>query len=136
MATTENAPEATILVVEDEELARLIVCDYLKEGGFAVLEASNAEQAIAILEERGDVRAVLLDVVMPGAMDGIALAHLIHTRWPGIGLLVMSGKGVPKMAQLPQGAGFLPKPYFGPSVVGRVRAIIAPGTESGSADAK
>jgi|SRR5215471_16178268 len=130
MATTETTPEATILVVEDEELARLIVCDYLKEGGFAVVEASTAKQAVAILEERGDVRAVLLDVVMPGAMDGIALAHLIHTRWPGIGLLVMSGKGVPRMAQLPPGAGFLPKPYFGPSVVGRVRAIISPEREA------
>ncbi len=130
MTSTEHAADATILVVEDEELARLIVCDYLKEGGFAVLEASNAEQAIAILEARADVRAVLLDVVMPGAMDGIALAHLIHTRWPGIGLLVMSGKGVPKMAQLPRGAGFLPKPYFGPSVVGRVRAIISPEREA------
>jgi DNA-binding NtrC family response regulator len=121
-----SGAEATVLVVEDEELARLIITDYLREGGFAVLQASNAEQAIEVLEERGDVRAVVLDVVMPGAMDGIALAHLIHQRWPGIGLLVMSGKGVPKMAQLPPGAGFLPKPYFGPSIVGRLRAIIAP----------
>lgn len=126
----DSTQEATVLVVEDEELARLIITDYLREGGFAVLQASNAEQAIEVLEERGDVRAVVLDVVMPGAMDGIALAHLIHQRWPGVGLLVMSGKGVPKMAQLPPGAGFLPKPYFGPSIVGRLRAIIAPDKET------
>jgi DNA-binding response OmpR family regulator len=121
----DSTPEATVLVVEDEELARLIITDYLREGGFAVLQASDAEQAIAVLEQRGDVRAVVLDVVMPGAMDGIALAHLVHERWPGVGLLVMSGKGVPRMAQLPPGAGFLPKPYFGPSIVGRLRAIIS-----------
>ena len=121
----DSAAEATVLVVEDEELARLIITDYLREGGFAVLQSANAEQALAVLEQRGDVRAVVLDVVMPGAMDGIALAHLIHERWPGIGLLVMSGKGVPKMVQLPPGAGFLPKPYFGPSIVGRLRAIIS-----------
>ncbi len=83
-----------------------------------------------MLEQRGDVRAVVLDVVMPGAMDGIALAHLIHERWPGIGLLVMSGKGVPKMVHLPPGAGFLPKPYFGPSIVGRLRAIISTDKET------
>jgi two-component system, response regulator PdtaR len=111
--------------IRDEELARLIITDYLREGGFAVLQASDAEQAIAVLEQRGDVPAVVLDVVMPGAMDGIALAHLVHERWPGVGLLVMSGKGVPRMAQLPPGAGFLPKPYFGPSIVGRLRAIIS-----------
>jgi two-component system, response regulator PdtaR len=130
MASTERGAEATVLVVEDEELARLIITDYLTEGGFAVLQASNAEQAIALLERRGDVRAVALDVVMPGAMDGIALAHLIHERWPGIGLLVMSGKGIPKRAQLPPGTGFLPKPYFGPSIVGRLRALISPDKET------
>jgi two-component system, response regulator PdtaR len=126
----DSTPEATVLVVEDEELARLIITDYLREGGFAVLQASDAEQAIAVLEQRGDVRAVVLDVVMPGAMDGIALAHLVHERWPGVGLLVMSGKGVPRMAQLPPGAGFLPKPYFGPSIVGRLRAIISTDKET------
>jgi two-component system, response regulator PdtaR len=126
----DSTPEATVLVVEDEELARLIITDYLREGGFAVLQSANAEQALAVLEQRGDVRAVVLDVVMPGAMDGIALAHLIHERWPGIGLLVMSGKGVPKMVQLPPGAGFLPKHYFGPSIVGRLRAIISTDKET------
>ena len=126
----DSGADATVLVVEDEELARLIITDYLREGGFAVLQSANAEQAIAVLEQRGDVRAVVLDVVMPGAMDGIALAHLIHERWPGIGLLVMSGKGVPKMVQLPPGAGFLPKPYFGPSIVGRLRAIISTDKET------
>ena len=126
----DSGAEATVLVVEDEELARLIITDYLREGGFAVLQSANAEQALAVLEQRGDVRAVVLDVVMPGAMDGIALAHVIHERWPGIGLLVMSGKGVPKMVQLPPGAGFLPKPYFGPSIVGRLRAIISTDKET------
>ncbi|MGA8414105.1 MAG: response regulator [Xanthobacteraceae bacterium] len=130
MASMDSGAEATVLVVEDEELARLIITDYLREGGFAVLQSANAEQALAVLEQRGDVRAVVLDVVMPGAMDGIALAHLIHERWPGIGLLVMSGKGVPKMVQLPPGAGFLPKPYFGPSIVGRLRAIISTDKET------
>ena len=126
----DSGAQATVLVVEDEELARLIITDYLREGGFAVLQSANAEQALAVLEQRGDVRAVVLDVVMPGAMDGIALAHLIHERWPGIGLLVMSGKGVPKMVRLPPGAGFLPKPYFGPSIVGRLRAIISTDKET------
>jgi DNA-binding response OmpR family regulator len=123
-----------VLVVEDEELARLIISDYLKDDGFVVLESSTADQALHILEARDDVRAVILDVVMPGAMDGIALAHRIYARWPQIGLLIVSGKGIPKTTQLPPGAGFLPKPYFGPSIVGRVRAIIVPEMKSGGSD--
>ena len=124
-----RTPEKTggvVLVVEDEEIARLIIADYLKEDGFVVLESSDAAEALAILESRSDVRVVVLDVVMPGDMDGIALAHRIHERWPHIGLLICSGKGAPRTAQLPPGAGFLPKPYFGPSIVGRVRALITP----------
>ncbi|MBV9239016.1 MAG: response regulator [Xanthobacteraceae bacterium] len=124
MATVGNGNSAVVLVVEDEELARLIIADYLKDAGFIVLESSNAEDALALLETRTDVRAVVLDVVMPGTMDGIALAHRIYGRWPRIGLLVVSGRGPPKATQLPPGTGFLPKPYFGPSIVGRVRAII------------
>jgi two-component system, response regulator PdtaR len=122
---------AVVLVVEDEELARLIIAEYLKDDGFAVLESSSPEQALRILEARDDVRAVVLDVVMPGAMDGIALAHRIYARWPQIGLLIVSGKEIPKTTQLPPGASFLPKPYFGPSIVGRVRAIIVPERKSG-----
>jgi DNA-binding response OmpR family regulator len=117
---------AVILVVEDEELARLIIADYLREDGFEVLESPNAERALEILESRTDVRAVVLDVALPGAMDGLALAHRVHERWPQIGLLVVSGKGVPRNSELPPGAGFIAKPYFGPSIAGRVRAIIAP----------
>jgi two-component system, response regulator PdtaR len=129
MPPVGNEAGPVILVVEDEELARLIIADYLKEGGFKVLETANAEQALQVLESRADVRAVVLDVVMPGAMDGIALARAIHARWPAIALLVISGKVAPTKAHLPPGTGFLPKPYFGPSIVGRIRAII-----SGSSD--
>src|ERR1700757_2956205 len=124
MATVDNGSGAVILVVEDEELARLIIADYLKDAGFTVLESANAESALTLLESRSDIRAVVLDVVMPGAMDGIALAHRIYQRWPRIGLLVVSGREPPKATQLPPGTGFLPKPYFGPSIVGRIRAII------------
>ena len=96
MATGDNGSGAVILVVEDEELARLIIADYLKDAGFTVLESSNAEDALALLEGRSDVRAVVLDVVMPGTMDGIALAHRIYQRWPRIGLLVVSGREPPR----------------------------------------
>src|SRR6516165_1625587 len=123
MATGDNGRRAIILEVDDAALARLIIAAHLKDAGFTVLESSNAEDAWALLEARDDVRAVVLDVMMPGTMDGIALAHRIYARWPRIGLLVVSGREPPKAAELPPGTGFLPKPYFGPSIVGRVRAI-------------
>ncbi len=126
MSSIDQTAGAVILVVEDEELSRLIISDYLTDDGFVVVESANADQALRILDSRNDVQVVVLDVEMPGAMDGIALAHRIHERWPGIGLLIISGKAIPKTTQLPSGAGFLPKPYFGPSIIGRVRALISP----------
>jgi DNA-binding response OmpR family regulator len=128
--TPEEA--AVVLVVEDEELARLIIAEYLTEGGFTVLQSASAAEALATLERRADIKAVVLDVVMPGDMDGVALAHRIHERWPAVSLLVVSGKGTPRIATLPPGAGFLPKPYFGPSIVGRIRAMISPASGGGT----
>ena len=93
-------------------MARLIIADYLKDAGFTVLESSNAEDALALLAARSDVRAVVLDVVMPGTMDGIALAHRIYERWPRIGLLVVSGREPPKEAQLPPGTGLPSQALF------------------------
>src|SRR4051794_1662694 len=92
---------AVVLVVEDEELARLIIAEYLTDGGFTVLQSASAGEALRILESRSDIMAVVLDVVMPGAMDGVALAHRIYERWPAVGLLVVSGKGAPRVATLP-----------------------------------
>ena len=113
MATGDNGNGAVILVVEDEELARLIIADYLKEAGFTVLESANAENALALLESRRDIRAVVLDVVMPGAMDGIALAHRIYQRWPRIGLLVFLVGGRPRPRSCHPAPGFCLSPISG-----------------------
>ena len=66
-----------ILIAEDEFLIRLATADAIREAGFEVLEASDTDQAISILEARSDVRVVFTDVHMPGSMDGAKLAHAV-----------------------------------------------------------
>lgn len=102
---------ATILIVEDEPLVRLAAVDIAESVGLQALEASNAEQAIAILEARPDIRVVFTDVNMPGSMDGLKLAHYIRDRWPPIKLVVASGLEIIAESDLPSGARFFPKPY-------------------------
>ena len=80
-----------VLVVEDEFLSRLHAVSLVEEAGYKAVEASNAEEAIAVLEARKDIRIVFTDVDMPGTMDGLKLAHAIRTRWPPIELIVTSG---------------------------------------------
>jgi two-component system, response regulator PdtaR len=80
------------LVVEDHPLVRMAVLQVMIEAGFEALEASDAGEAIRMLEARPDILLVFTDAEMPGTMDGIELAHYIRNRWPPVKLIVVSGK--------------------------------------------
>jgi len=110
MRTREISP-ATVLVVEDEMLIRMLAADSLEDSGYRVLEAGDAAEALRILEEHDEVSVLFTDVNMPGPMDGIALAGLMHDRRPELGLIITSGRGTPDMARLPLSSVYLAKPY-------------------------
>ncbi len=101
-----------VLVVEDETLVRVTAVAIIEESGFEAIAAGNADEAICALETRSDIRAVFTDIQMPGPMDGLKLAKVIRDRWPPVALLVTSGKTRTIDSDLPNGARFLPKPYF------------------------
>ena len=100
-----------ILIVEDEALLRLTTIGTLEDAGYQVLEARDADEAIAILEKRSDIRLVFTDIQMPGAMDGLKLAAFIRDRWPPVKLVLTSGNFRPEAGSLPEGARFILKPY-------------------------
>jgi CheY-like chemotaxis protein len=100
-----------VLVVEDEALVRTSTVEHLEDAGFTAISASNADEAISILESRNDIRAVFTDVQMPGSIDGLRLARIVRGRWPPVALLVTSGQVEIGAADLPDGARFLAKPY-------------------------
>ncbi len=113
-----------ILVVEDEPLIRLGLASTIEDAGYEVIEAANADQAIAALERAADVRLVLTDVDMPGSMDGIRLAQYVSKRWPPIRLVVISGKVGVTPGQLPEGARFISKPYQEPALLRMVETMV------------
>jgi len=93
-------------------LIRLSMVEAFSDAGFQVFEASHAETAVAVLQEHGSKIDVLFtDVNMPGAKDGLELAHLVKQHWPWIGLLVTSGRDACATAEMPSGSRFIPKPY-------------------------
>ena len=59
-----------VLVVEDDFLIRIGAVEMIEQGGFDVIEAANADEAIAILEIRLDITVVFTDIQMPGSMAG------------------------------------------------------------------
>jgi PAS domain S-box-containing protein len=91
-ATTGIAPDAeTILVVDDEPDARAYVAEVLRESGYRVLEAGDAERTLDLIAEADDtVSLVVSDVVMPG-VSGPELAHEIQRRSPETQIVFVSG---------------------------------------------
>jgi CheY-like chemotaxis protein len=125
---TAAAPLPTshvVLVVEDDVLIRLMIADQLRERGFGVIEASNADEAIILLQSQVAVNLVVTDVRMPGSMDGIALARLVRETRPELKLVVTSGNsaGDPGAAD-----AFFRKPYDLDRVIDRIEELLATGT--------
>ena len=82
-------PNATVLVVDDEPLARRIATRILSEEGYRVWEADGRDEALQVLgEARGRVGLVLLDVVMPRC-DGVETGRDILAEWPDQRILYM-----------------------------------------------
>jgi CheY-like chemotaxis protein len=72
-------PQTVVLVVEDEVVLRLMAVAVVESAGFQAIEASNADEAICILESRNDIRIVFTDIDMLGSMDGMKLAAPLAT---------------------------------------------------------
>src|SRR3546814_931318 len=99
MIKPDRPPEpenATVLVVEDEVLIRLMVSDELRDAGFRVVEAANADDAMAYLQAGEPADLVFSDVRMPGSMDGIALAEKLRSDFPHVRIVLTSGHLLPR----------------------------------------
>jgi CheY-like chemotaxis protein len=107
----EDGRKPVVLIVEDEPMIRMMAVDVFEDEGFEVLEAPTAPAALALMEKRADVAALFTDIDMPGGMNGLELAAVVHRRWPQVALVVTSGVFRPAAGELPGGGVFLPKPY-------------------------
>ncbi|VTZ49851.1 Response regulator receiver protein [Methylocella tundrae] len=113
------------LVVEDEPLVRMLGVDVLESAGFVVIEACNADEALAVLARRSDISVVFTDVDMPGSLDGLDLAWRIHECWPGIGVVLTSGRYTIEPRLMPREDAFVPKPYAVSSLLAQIERVVA-----------
>ena len=112
-------PNATVLVVEDTEPIRKMVCAMLTQKGYSCLEAADGFEALRLMEERDGVHLVLTDMMMP-KMGGVELAQRLALTRPGVRILFMSG-----YAEDPQLSGvFLSKPFTATSLMEKVREVL------------
>ena len=111
----------TVLIVEDEFLIREMLKDELEDAGYQVVPASDADDAVRVLEARQDIHLVFTDINMPGSMDGLKLAAFVNDRWPPVHIIVITGRAKP--VGLPPNALFIPKPYLSRNVVAAMQTF-------------
>ena len=118
--------EETVLVVEDNSNLRTVVVRQLQAIGLRVLEAGNAETALEVLRSEPSIDLIFTDVVLPGDMDGYALARAIHAGNPDTRIIMTSGfPGMRfKDTELARSLPLLSKPYRKQDLVRIVREVL------------
>ena len=105
----ENLDNFRILVVEDEFVIRLMLCEHLREVGYHVIEACNADEALVILEASVP-QFIVTDVNMPGELDGQGLLAKVRELHPTLPVIVVSAH-LPYFAGTDSYTQFMSKPY-------------------------
>jgi CheY-like chemotaxis protein len=117
----------TILVVEDEELVRKLVCETLTTQGYRVIEASSPADALKLAADCQETLHLLLtDVIMP-TMNGPQLHQKLTAIYPGLKVLFMSGytnNVIVHHGILDEGVNFLQKPFTIQSLSQKVRKVL------------
>ena len=115
----------TILVVEDDADVRQITVSRLEGLGYRLRIAVDGRGALEVAKTSNDIRLALIDVVMPGGMDGHAVADEMEKIAPQIKLILTSGYS-PRMAAsgATQSRAFLPKPSTRAQVARIVRSVL------------
>ena len=113
---------AHVLVAEDDVLVREALAEELRAVGFAVIEASCADDALAYIRAGGKVDLVFSDIQMPGVLDGRQLAELIARDHPGIPVILTSGDT--QLGSSVSTGLFVAKPYSTAYAVKLFRSVL------------
>ena len=111
----------TILIVEDDDLIRANAERQLQGLGYRVIAAADGDAVLDRIETLPAVDLLFTDLMLPGAVDGRALAHAMRRDRPGLRVLFTSGRAMPDDTA---GAGFLAKPYRRAALEATVREML------------
>lgn len=102
----------------------MVIADYLRDEGYDVVEAQNADEAIMILVSGSPIDVLFSDIRMPGTMDGIALSRRVHADWPGTHVILTSGYSDALVdADRAVTDIVLPKPYRPQAVLAMIKSL-------------
>ncbi len=101
----------TVLVVDDEELIRILTENFLGQLGYRTVLTKCGEEAVEMFQEEPDrFQLVLSDITMPG-IDGIETVRRLRQINPGLMAIISSGYSNERIDSIPRDTVFLAKPY-------------------------
>ncbi len=114
----------TLIVVEPDILARMVIAEYLRECGYKVVECVTADDVLTVLGAGREIGIVLAEVRLAGTMDGFELSQWIRTNHPAIDVILTSGidKAAYKAGDICD-EGPLERPYHPQEVVRRINRL-------------
>src|SRR3974390_1776945 len=102
----------TLVAVEGDEDRRCLWGTLFEGSGFEVVECENAEEALALMQDRREEMAlVYTDATLPGRINRVDLANSVHDELPAVLAIVTSGTGDDRVKQIPGNAVFMQKPW-------------------------
>jgi|SRR5262252_5994800 len=127
MAVDQPAAQETVLVVEDDVLIRMPIAQYLRDCGYKVIEAVNADEAMTVLlHQETAVDIVFSAIDMSGSTDGFGLSQWVREHRPGLDVILTGTvpRAVNAAKQLCDD-GPMPKPYEPRAVLDQIRRLLA-----------
>ena len=115
-----------VLVLEDEENIRSFVVINLKRAGYETIEAGTGEEALALIQQNPDVKVALLDIMLPGEMDGFEVCRRIRAGNAQMGIIMLTARTqeMDKVTGLMTGADdYVTKPFSPAELTARVDAL-------------
>ena len=123
-----------ILLVEDNQQVAEVAMALLAEHGHAVIPVSTSDEALARLHGDGAFDLVFSDMVMPGELSGLDLAHRIQAQWPALPVLLATGYSDAANRATEEGFTLLIKPYQPEALLAAIRSVTADGFHARSSN--
>ena len=123
-----RSPDATVLLVDDDDVWRAALASWVEREGYRVLGLSRGDRVASTIDCQ-HVDIVILDLHMPG-LDGLDVLAEVRQRWPHLPVIVMTAFGGPRtldVARQRGATGYLEKPFHLTDLLGQLHRVRTPG---------